>query len=135
MVLFFLFMALFTGRPSLSLPLSEILNAQNPEQLEELLKKDQKQSFLELLCKKQKSSQKIPTACYELGLSADSWCLNLALEDLRQIKELEKALKSKSLSEKCRNHLKKREAVLKYRQKDFFIPDLKNYFTAEKPFF
>ena len=120
---------------SSALPLDSILKANDAVSLKQSVQQYKQKTFLEKLCKKQKELGKIPKACYELALKADSWCLNLKLEDLRMLKVVEKALESKFLSKKCREYLQKQKKVLIYKQADFFLPELKNYFTAEKPFF
>ena len=128
---FFLFLPL----NALSLPLDFILKTQTTTELKNYIKQEQSKSFLIELCKKQKEKEKIPLACYQLGEKADPWCLKLKLEDLRQLSGIQTALKSPFLSPNCKNHLKSREKILKYRGKDFFLPELKKYFTVQKPFF
>ena len=118
-----------------ALPLGPVLRANDAKSLKQMVRQHNQKLFLEKLCEKQKKTEKIPTACYELSLNADLFCLNLKLEDLRVAKNVKKALESKFLSKKCREHLKKKERVLNYRKKDFLLPELKNYFTVEKPFF
>ena len=131
LLLFFLFFYFSLS----ALSLESILQADNATSLKLLIIKQNQKDFLKKLCKKQKETKKIPTACYQLSLNADFWCLNSKLEDLRLLKSLEKALKSKFLSKKCKKHLKQQKKILMYRQKDFLQPELKNYFTVEKPFF
>ncbi|MCZ0933203.1 MAG: hypothetical protein OXJ52_08635 [Oligoflexia bacterium] len=118
-----------------ALPLDSILKANDTVSLKRLAQHYNQKIFLEKLCKKQKERGKIPKACYKLSLNADLWCLNLKLEDPRLLKSLEKALKSKLLSQKCKEHLQERKKILTYRQSDFLLPELKNYFAVEKPFF
>ena len=120
---------------SSALPLDSILKANDAISLKHLSQQYNQAVFLEKLCKKQKEMKKIPKACYELVLKADFWCLKLKLEDPRILKNIEKALKSKFLSKKCRDHLEQQKKILNYKQEDFLLPELKNYFTAEKPFF
>lgn len=137
-LLFFLFFVL-AGK-ALSFSHSEpaldfILKAESSKELNTYLKKKREKNFLKKLCMSQKKEEKIPLACYELGENADFYCLNLKLEDLRRLKELEQALKSSFLSEKCRKKLKAGKELLKYREKDFFLPELKSYWTGEKAFF
>ena len=130
--LFFLLLCLNSSGLSsnnLNPSVDSILKAKNLEELEISLKKNKTKKFLKKLCEKQKKEQKIPIACYKLGEKADFWCLNLKLEDPRQLKEIEKALQSRFLSKKCKNDLKIRKKILKYREKDLFLPELKNYFT------
>ena len=131
---FLLFFAFFHFSLS-ALSLESILKADNAVSLRLLIQKQKQKDFLKKLCAKQKETRKIPTACYQLSLTADFWCLNAKLEDLRLLKSLENALKSKFLSKKCKNRLQKQKKILMYRQKDFLQPELKNYFTVEKPFF
>ena len=130
----YLFLALFNFS-SQAIPLDSILKANDTTSLKQLIQKHKKKLFLEELCKKQKETKKIPTTCYELSLNADLWCLNLKLEDPRMLKNVKKALESKFLSKKCREYLNKQKRILIYRQIDFLQPELKNYFTAKKPFF
>lgn len=132
---YFLFFITITNFSLKALPLNDILKANNAVSLNQSIKKYNKKILLETLCEKQKSNKRIPTACYQLDLNADFWCLNLKLEDLIQLKNLKKDLESKFLSKKCKKHLIKQKKILIYRQKDFFLPELKNYFTVEKPFF
>ena len=134
MFYYFLFFIAFNFSSS-ALSLDSILNANDAVSLKQSVKQYERKSFLEKLCKKQKELGKIPKACYELGLSADLWCFSLKLEELRMLKNVEKALESKFLSKKCREHLEKKKKILIYKQDDFLLPELKNYFTVEKPFF
>ena len=134
MFYYFFFLTLFNFSLK-ALPLESILKANDAGGLKQLIQKHEKTKFLEKLCERQKETKEIPTACYKLSVNADFWCLNLKLEDPRLLKKLERALKVNSLSKKCREHLKTRKKILIYRQKDFFLPELKNYFTVEKPFF
>ena len=130
-LLFFLFPPL----NALSLPLDFILKTQTTTELKNYIEQERNKSFLIELCKKQKEKEKIPIACYQLGEKADPWCLKLKLEDLRQLSGIQTALKLPFLSPNCKNYLKSREKILKYREKDFFLPELKKYFTVQKPFF
>ena len=118
-----------------ALPLESILKANDAESLKRLVQQYDQKVFLEKLCEKQKKRGAIPKSCYELSLNADPWCLSLKFEDVRLLKNLEKALKSKFLSKNCKEYLKEQKKILTYRQLDFLLPELKNYFTAEKPFF
>ena len=129
--LFFLLLSLNSS----GLVLDSILKAKNSNELKLSLKKEKNRALLKNLCEKQKQEHKIPLACYKLGEKTDFWCLNLKFENSSQLKEIEKALKSPFLSENCKNHLKSRKELLKYRERDFFLPELKNYFTDQKPFF
>ena len=117
-----------------SLSLNSILRAESPFELEQILKRENQQSFLEKMCQKEKARQKIPVSCYQMGLSPDALCLSLELSDLNSLAEIEKAKGSKSLSVKCSEYLKKKEEILRYRKKDFLLPELKNYFTDKKTF-
>ena len=117
------------------MPLDSILKANDATSLKQLIQSHEKNLFLKKLCEKQKETGKIPKACYELSLIADPWCLNLKLEELRMLKSIKKALKSKFLSKNCKEYLEKRKKILNYRKLDFLQPELKNYFTVEKPFF
>ena len=137
-ILFFLLFCLHSSGISSNrskLSLDFILRAKSSEELQLSLKENQNQKVLKKLCDKQKEEQKIPLACYKLGETANFWCLNLKLEDFSQLKEIEQALKSSFVSEKCKNYLKKRKEILKYREKDFFLPELKNFFTGQKKIF
>ena len=116
-----------------ALPLDSLLRINNATSLKQLTQQYNQKKFLEKLCEKQKETNKIPTACYKLSLKSDPWCLNL--EDLKSLKSLETALKSKFLSKKCKEHLNTQKKILIYKQKDFLLPELKNYFALEKPFF
>ena len=130
--LFFLLLCLnSSGRSSNNLnpSVDSILKAKRLEELQISLKKNKAEKILKKLCEKQKEEQKVPIACYKLGEKADFWCLNLKLEDPRQLKEIEKALQSRFLSKKCKKDLKMKKKILKYRKKDLFLPELKNYFT------
>ena len=118
-----------------ALSLNSIFKANDAGRLNQLIQQNNHKSFLKELCKQQKETKKIPIACYQLSLNADPWCLNLKLEELNMLKNVKKALKSEFLSKKCREHLKIKEKVLIYKQVDFLRPELKNYFTAQKPFF
>ena len=118
-----------------ALSLDRILTVNDAISLKQLVQQHNQKQFLEKLCKNQKSEGKIPKACYKLSLNADPWCLNLQLESPRVLEIVKKALKSPFLSKKCREYLKKKEKILIYRQADFLLPELKNYFTVEKPFF
>ena len=129
-----LFLIAFSASSSY-LPLDSILKAHNAVSLKQLAQQSRQKQFLEKLCRKQKEMGNIPKACYQLSLKADPWCLNLRFESPKRLKSLKKALKSKFLSKKCREHLKEQEKILNYKQADFLLPELKNYFTVEKPFF
>ena len=131
---YFLFFAIFNFSTQ-ALPLDSILKANDATSLKPLIQQHNQKLFLKKLCEKQKETGKIPKACYKLSLNADLWCLNLKLEEPKMLKSVEKALKSKFLSKKCKEYLKKKKKILNYRQKDFLLPELKNYFTVEKSFF
>ncbi|MBC6415005.1 MAG: hypothetical protein GDA46_01240 [Bdellovibrionales bacterium] len=120
---------------ALSLPLDLIFQAQTVKELKNHIEKEKNKIFLIKMCEKQKENKKIPVACYQLKENADPWCLNLNLEDLRQLKAIEKSLEMPFLSKKCKDHLQKRKKILQYRKKDYFLPELKKYFTVQKPFF
>lgn len=117
-----------------ALSLDTILRADNAASLKRHVKKQNQRDFLKILCEKQKSQKKVPMACYELSLSADPWCLKLRLNDL-EFESVEKALKSPFLSSICRKHLNNKKKILIYREKDFLLPELKNYWTVQKAFF
>lgn len=124
---------LFISSDLKALSLDKIFQANDATSLKSHVKKHDQQNFLKILCEKQKKNKKPPVACYELSLSADSWCLSLKLEDLN-LEILNQTLQSKFLSTSCYEHLKKKQKILIYRKKDFLLPELKNYWTAQKPF-
>ena len=134
-MLFYLFFLSLSPIQPKALSSDNIFKTNDASRLKQLIQQSSQKSFLTELCKKQKETKKIPVACYELSLNADFWCLNLKLEEPSRLKNVKKALKSKFLSKKCLEHLKIKEKILIYRQKDFLRPELKIYFTAEKPFF
>lgn len=117
-----------------ALSLEQIFRADNAVRLNQLKVKEERELFLALLCEKQKKARKIPQACYEISKPADSWCLDLKAKDLN-IKSIDSALRSSFLSSLCHKHLKEQRNLLVYRKKDFLLPELKNYWTGEKPFF
>lgn len=116
-----------------ALSLEMILKADDATSLKSLLKKDAEKAFLTSLCEKQKQNNKIPLACFELSLNADPFCLSLRIKHL-DLEDLNKALQSEFLSLPCRQHLKKKQKVLIYRQKDFLLPELKKHWTVQKVF-
>ena len=132
---YFLFSLLLflTGSGSSTHPsqisLDSLLKAKSSEELELFIKTNKNKKILEKLCKKQKEEKKIPVACYKLGQDADFWCLKVVLESSKQLQQIEQALQSPFLSNQCKNYLKSRKNLIKYREKDFFLPELKNYFT------
>ncbi len=128
------FSALFISFSLEALPLDRILKANDAKSLRRYVKERDRQAFLKILCKQQKSRRKPPTACYELPLPADPYCLNLKAKDL-SLEILGQALQSSFLSPLCRERLKDKQKLLLYRRKDFLLPELKNYWTAQKPFF
>lgn len=130
--LLFLFVVSFHP-PLNALSLDKIFRFNDTASLKSYIQKQNKQNFLKILCEKQKSMRKIPTACYELSLPADFWCLNLKIKEL-DMAGLNKALKNSFLSSICREYLQKKQQILVYRKKDFLLPELKNYWTERKPF-
>ena len=114
------------------LPVDSILRAKSSSELQKLVDQENQSSFLKKMCQKARLHQKIPVSCYDIGLNDDALCLSLDLFDVRNLPEIVKARQSKSLSFKCREHLKKKEEILRYRQKDFLLPELKNYWTEKK---
>lgn len=128
-LIYFLFMV-FDLR---ALSLDKIFRLNDAKSLRAYVKKQNHQTFLNFLCKKQKENKKPPLACYELSLTEDSSCLNLKLKNLN-LEILNKSLKSKFLTPSCRKHLRKKKKILIYRKKDFLLPELKNYWTAQKSF-
>ena len=131
----FLFLFIYFISFSLkSLPLDEIFKANDTASLKQHIEKENQRLFLKSLCNKQKENKKPPTACYKLALPADESCLSLKISDLG-LEILEEALKSSFLSSICKKHLEKLQKLLLYRRKDFLLPELKNYWTAQKPFF
>ena len=119
----------FSTHPSQQISLDTLLKAKSSEELELFIKNNKNNKILEKLCKKQKEEKKIPVACYKLGQNADFWCLKVVLESNKQLQHIKQALQSPFLSNQCKNYLKSRKNLLKYREKDFFLPELKNYFT------
>ena len=117
-----------------ALPLDRIFKANDAESLRSYIKQRDHQIFLKILCEKQKENRKPPTACYELALPADSWCLSLKVGNLN-LKLLDEVLQSSLLSSICREHLKEKQKILLYRKQDFFLPELKNYWTDQNLFF
>ena len=117
-----------------ALPLEQIFQESDARSLKFSVEKYRNRNFLEILCEKQKEKRKPPTACYELSLNVDAWCLRLKLRDLK-LPELQRALESKFLSVSCRKHLEKQKKILIYRQKDFLIPEIKKHWTESKTFF
>ena len=109
-----------------ALPLNDILRAKDTKSLEAIVKKQERKAYLELVCKKQKEGKNPPSACYELSLPADPWCLDLKIDQLN-LEILKEALSSKALSAPCRKHLEKKQKILLYRQKDSLLPELKNH--------
>ena len=130
---YLLFLFLFQNS-AVGLPVSMILRAKSSLELQKLVHQENRESFLKKMCQKESLHQKIPVSCYEIGSYNDALCLSLELSDVRNLSEIVKASQSKSLSIKCREHLKKKEEILRYRQKDFLLPELKNYWTDEKAF-
>ena len=132
-IFFVCFLLLFLNRSGSSnssgISIDSILKAKNLDEIKLLLQEDKTKKLLKKFCKIEKTDQKIPISCYKLNEKADFWCLNLKLEDSRQLKDVDKALKSPFVSEKCKNYLKTKKELLKYRKKDFFLQELKNYFT------
>ena len=129
----FIFLA-FVSFNLKALPLEKILKANDAASLRSSVKEHNHKDFLKILCEKQKENKKPPTACYELFLSSDPWCFRLKVKEL-SLENLKKALQSSFLSSSCREYLKKKQKILFYRQKDFLLPELKNHWTAQKPFF
>jgi len=128
--LFFLSGSSFSSSSYLKKPsLDSILRVKDSEDLQSLIYRFENTEFLRKLCDKQKQEKKIPVACYQLGQKSDFWCLHLKLEDPRQLKEINQALKSPYLSKQCWKSLKIKTDILKYRKKDLFLPELKKYFT------
>ena len=123
------FFLLLAGFKAETLSLDAILRANDAVSLNSYIKKSKNKAFLKILCENQKKSQAIPTACYELSLKADMWCLNL--KNLR-IKALDQALKSSFLSSSCRDHLKRKRKLLLYREKDKLLPELRNYWADDQ---
>ena len=130
----FLPVLLFVSLSLKALPLDRIFKANDAESLKLYIKQNDHQIFLKILCEKQKENKKPPTACYEMSLPADSWCLSLTVGNLN-LELLDEALQSSLLSSACREHLKEKQKTLLYRKKDFLLPELKNYWTAQKLFF
>lgn len=116
-----------------SLSLDQIFQFNDAVSLKYYIKQHKHQTFLKTLCKKQTEYKKAPVACYELSLPVDSLCLGLKLKNLN-LESLNQVLQSKFLSSSCQKHLKKKQKILLYRKKDFLLPELKNYWTAQKPF-
>ena len=127
MKLFFL-LFFFVSFDSQALLLDKILRFNDAASLKSYIKENNQKNFLKILCEKQKENQRIPLACYELSLDADFWCLQLDVEKLN-LKILNSSLSSKSLSLVCREHLQEKQKLLLYREKDFFLPELRNYWT------
>ena len=130
-ILLFLF---FINPPSKALSLDSIFKANDAASLKSYIQQDNHQIFLKILCEKQKTNKKPPAACYKLSFPADPWCLSLKIGDL-DFKTLDESLKSSFLSSVCREHLKEKQKILLYRKKDFLLPELKNHWTDQKPFF
>jgi len=131
---FFLFFIFFINCFSGAVSLDYILKFDDAVSLNQYIKQQSHYIFLKILCERQKENKKPPTACYELSLPADSWCLSLKIRDLN-LEILNQALQSSFLTSVCREHLKEKQKILLYRKKDFLLPELKNYWTAQKHFF
>ena len=129
-LLIFLFFIIFDLK---ALSLDKIFQANDAASLKSYVKQYEYQTFLKTLCKKQKEHNKPPVACYELSLPVDSSCFSLKLKDLN-LKNLNQTLQSNFLSPPCQKHLKQKQKILLYRKKDFLLPELKNYWTVQKPF-
>lgn len=83
----------------------------------------ERNSFLKILCKKQLSLQKIPTACFSLPekkKQAENFCMKLNLKSFTEL-YLEKTLKNKDISKKCQVHLKSYFFLLRYRKRDLSL--------------
>ena len=117
-----------------ALSLDKIFKINDAASLNVYVKQQDHHTFLKILCKKQKENKKPPTACYELSITADPWCLSLKIENLN-LKILKQALQSSFLSSVCREYLREKQKILLYQKKDFLLPELKNYWTVQKPFF
>ncbi len=124
---------LFASSNLEALVLDKIFQFNDATSLKSYVKNQERHSFLKILCKKQKENKIPPIACYKLSLPADLWCLSLKLKNL-SLEIINLALKSKVLSSPCRNHLMNQRKILLYRQKDFLLPELKNYWTSQKSF-
>ena len=130
--MFYLLLLFLFQNEAVGLPVSSILRAKSSLELQQMLDQENRLSFLKKMCQKESLHKKIPVSCYDIGDNNDALCLSLELSDVRNLPEIVKARQSKSLSVKCREHLKKKEEILRYRQKDFLLPELKNYWTDEK---
>lgn len=130
----FLFLFFFVSFSSWAVSLDSVFKFNDATSLNRYIKRQNHRAFLEILCKKQKENKKPPTACYELSQPADSWCLSLKTGDL-SLEILSQALQSSFLSSVCREYLRGKQKLLLYRDKDFLLPELKNYWTAQKPIF
>lgn len=117
-----------------ALSLNKIFKFDDAPSLKLYVREQNHQQLLKALCDKQKENRKPPTACYELALPVDSWCLRLNIHNL-SVKTLNEAIKSSFLSSLCSEHLKEKHKILIYRQKDFLLPELKNYWTGENSSF
>ena len=123
---------LFTGFDLKALSLDKIFRFDDAKSLRSYLKRQNYQTFLKILCKKQKE-KKPPLACYEFFLAEDSLCLDLKLKNLN-LEILNESLKSKFLTPPCRKHLKKKKKILIYRKKRFFSPRIKKLLDSSKAF-
>lgn len=95
-----------------------ILHAPNLKALEKIIAKQNRRYFLQQLCQSQKQFSKIPYGCYELeplSKETDPFCLKLSVKHLN-LTDLKKALSLKTLSRRCRAHLKSKLKILNYRK-------------------
>ena len=133
MVRAYIFLFFLLGFQLEALPLQDILMADNAASLRSSIKKYEQKVFLNILCERQKQNKKPPTACYELGIFKDEWCLRLSFKDV-QFLDFNFTFKTMPLSSACRKHLKHKQRLLSYRLKDFLLPELKKYWTDQEIF-